>query len=102
MCEVPADRVREHTAAGVNAELHEHAVQSVAALVGAPAEDITRRIAELDREWDVERVLERTRRRSPSSARSWHTGPDAGWCWRRSSPRSCSSTLCRGGARRSR
>jgi len=58
MNEVPADRVREHTAGDVNTELDERAVASVAALLDAPRDELSRRIAELDREWDVERVLE--------------------------------------------
>ncbi len=58
MIEVPADRVRRHTAHHVNTELDEKTVQSVAALVGAPPEEIRSRIAELDQEWDVERLLE--------------------------------------------
>lgn len=52
------DRVRAHTSPSANTELDAKRLQDVAALVGASPEAITRRIEELDREWDVERVLE--------------------------------------------
>lgn len=52
------DRVREHTDPQVNAELDEQRVVDVAHLVGAAPEEVSARLAELDREWDVERVLE--------------------------------------------
>jgi hypothetical protein len=52
------DRVRAHTAERANAELDEQRLRDVAGLVGASDAQIARRIEELDREWDVERVLE--------------------------------------------
>lgn len=53
-----ADRVRQHTADQVNEELDEQRVRDVARYADASPAEVTRRIAELDREWDVERVLE--------------------------------------------
>lgn len=52
------DRVREHTDPQVNAELDEQRVVDVSGLVGAAPEAISARLAELDHEWDTERVLE--------------------------------------------
>lgn len=52
------DRVRAHTADHVNARLDEERVRSVATHVGASPSEVTKRLEELDREWDVERVLE--------------------------------------------
>lgn len=52
------DRVRRSTAKRVNRELDEQRVTDVAARVGASPEEITQRLEALDREWDVERVLE--------------------------------------------
>lgn len=52
------DRVRAHTQPAVNAELDDMRLESVAALVDAPAEEVARRLRELDEEWDVERLLE--------------------------------------------
>jgi hypothetical protein len=53
-----ADRVRAHTAPIVNRRLDEAAMQRVARYSTASEAEITRRIEELDREWDMERVLE--------------------------------------------
>ena len=52
------DRVREHTAAPVNSEVDREAFQCVRSLEDADRETITRHIDQLDREWDVERVLQ--------------------------------------------
>jgi hypothetical protein len=52
------DRVPAHTAEHVNEEIRRATEASVArAAAGGPAA-ISRRLAELDREWDVERTLE--------------------------------------------
>ncbi|TRY17880.1 DUF2892 domain-containing protein [Tessaracoccus rhinocerotis] len=53
-----ADRVRSSTSDDVQHRLDEERLQRVTEMVGAPAEAITARIEELDRAWDVERVLE--------------------------------------------
>ena len=52
------DRVREHTAVSVNSEVDHDALQCVRSLENAEPEMITRHIDQLDREWDVERVLQ--------------------------------------------
>lgn len=52
------DRVRAHTAEHVNEKLDAERLMDVAGYVGEPAGKIADRIAELDAEWDVERVLE--------------------------------------------
>jgi hypothetical protein len=52
------DRVRAHTDPEINDRLDEKRLGDVAALVDAPPAEITRRLHELDREWDVERTLE--------------------------------------------
>jgi hypothetical protein len=53
-----ADRVREHTAEPVIAEVDRDSVACVRSLAGADRETIARHIEELDREWDVERYLQ--------------------------------------------
>jgi hypothetical protein len=52
------DRVRAHTAAHVNETLERNAERRVTRAVTAPAAALSRRIEELDREWDIERYLE--------------------------------------------
>lgn len=52
------DRVRASTSSDVLDKLDREQLERVAALVGAPPRTITERLRELDREWDVERVLE--------------------------------------------
>jgi hypothetical protein len=52
------DRVRKHTADDVNERLDRALSERVRAYAGRDREEITQRIAELDREWDIERVLE--------------------------------------------
>jgi hypothetical protein len=51
------DRVRDRTTRGVNARIDEDVRRRVELLADAPAEAIGRRLAELDREWDVDRAL---------------------------------------------
>ena len=52
------DRVRAHTDPEINDRLDAKRLEDLAALVGAPPAEITRRLHELDKEWDVERTLE--------------------------------------------
>ena len=52
------DRVEMNTAPEVNARIHREIEQDVASVEGADAAEITGRIQELEREWDIERVLE--------------------------------------------
>jgi hypothetical protein len=56
---IPAtvERVPRHTAAHVNEQIHRRTQESVARHAADPAA-IDRRLAELDREWDIERTLE--------------------------------------------
>ena len=53
-----ADRVRRNTADSVNARLDAQAEARAAGFAHASAVEVSRRLAELDREWDVERALE--------------------------------------------
>jgi PAS domain-containing protein len=52
------DRVREHTAEQVNEGLDRALSERVQAYAGRSEEEITQRIAQLEREWDIERILE--------------------------------------------
>lgn len=52
------DRVRENTPAEINARIDAATVARVRAYAAAGLPEIAARIHELDREWDVERVLE--------------------------------------------
>ena len=52
------DRVPLNTASGVNARIRSHTRQSVIRTLQGGPRKIQRRLAELDREWDIERVLE--------------------------------------------
>ncbi|MDT0164051.1 DUF2892 domain-containing protein [Actinotalea sp. AC32] len=54
----PGDRVRAHTDDEVQAEIDRTAADRVAHLAGAPRTDLDEHLAQLDREWDVERALE--------------------------------------------
>jgi hypothetical protein len=56
--EQTADRVRANTAPEINRELDAEAKRRVEAYAHRSEAEITRRIAELDREWDTERILE--------------------------------------------
>lgn len=51
-------RVEESTPRRVNDEIRARTDTSVARYAGASKDEITKRLAELDREWDVERTLE--------------------------------------------
>jgi hypothetical protein len=53
-----ADRVRRATAADVNAKIDRQIDRNISYYSVAPWEAILTRIEELDREWDIERVLE--------------------------------------------
>lgn len=53
-----AHRVPENTAEHVNAEIRRATEERVARTAAAGPEAIDRRLAELDREWDIERTLE--------------------------------------------
>ncbi|MGC4099580.1 MAG: hypothetical protein QM706_21005 [Nitrospira sp.] len=52
------DRVRENTAPEVNQRLDAAARNRIEKYANLNARQLTRRIEELDREWDIERVLE--------------------------------------------
>lgn len=52
------DRVRRNTDPAINARIDERIARTIRLYAGQPRDVITQRIAELDREWDVERVLE--------------------------------------------
>ena len=52
------DRVRAKTADKVNERIDEQTIEHLCNYVGLSNEMISRRIAELDREWDIERWLE--------------------------------------------
>ena len=53
-----ADRVRRSTSAQRNREIDRQTDRNIQHYSGASAAEIRRRIADLDREWDIERVLE--------------------------------------------
>ena len=53
-----ADRVRHSTAADVNREIDRQTNSNIRRYANSSPEVIDRRIQELDREWDVERMLE--------------------------------------------
>ncbi|MBA4136427.1 MAG: hypothetical protein C0518_03825 [Opitutus sp.] len=53
-----SERVRRHTAPEINARIDECIARNIRLYTGQPAEVINARLEELDREWDVERVLE--------------------------------------------
>jgi hypothetical protein len=52
------DRVRANTAAEVNRRVDEQIERNIRHYSGQTKEEIYRRIQDLDREWDIERVLE--------------------------------------------
>ena len=97
-----ADRVRAHTQPEVQEQLDRQLAERITRLAADGPEAISRRLAELDRESDMERVLEINASAlaltgltlgSPSTA--------GGCCCPRWSCRSCSSTASRAGAHRS-
>jgi hypothetical protein len=51
-------RVTHHTAKHVNAEIYRQIEENVTRTAAGGVAAITRRLAELDREWDIERTLE--------------------------------------------
>lgn len=58
MIPATAQRVPENTAEHVNEEIRRRTEESIARTAAAGPEAIDRRMAELDREWDIERTLE--------------------------------------------
>ena len=52
------DRVQANTAGNVNRDIERKAARRVAQAAAAPTQVITRRIGELDEEWDIERAIE--------------------------------------------
>lgn len=52
------ERVARHTSPPVQQRIETQARRRVHRLAGAPPHDLTRRIENLEREWDIERVLE--------------------------------------------
>jgi hypothetical protein len=52
------DRVAENTSQTVNEDIAEQTEQNIARFSTAGAEEIDQRLEELDREWDIERVLQ--------------------------------------------
>jgi len=52
------DRVPEHTAEYVNEQIRRRMEERVARIAAAGPEAVARRLEELDREWDTERMLE--------------------------------------------
>jgi hypothetical protein len=54
----PEDRVRRHTAPEVNQCINDQLRQRIVSYAHADRETLSRRIAELDLEWDMERTLE--------------------------------------------
>jgi hypothetical protein len=53
-----ANRVSRHTSAQTNARIHEETDRNIAYYSQLGKQGIDRRLAELDREWDIERALE--------------------------------------------
>ncbi len=58
MLEASATRVARHTADEINARIRRETEESIAFYGSAGKHAIERRLAELDREWDIERTLE--------------------------------------------
>jgi len=52
------DRVRAHTAPDVNRRIDQETQRRVEKYAHRSARELTRRIEQLDREWDIERILE--------------------------------------------
>jgi hypothetical protein len=51
------DRVRAHTASGVNAQIDRVTAGAIAEAAGSGRDGLVRRAADLDHEWDVDRAL---------------------------------------------
>lgn len=58
MLPTTAERVPLQTAAGVNAEIRRHTQENADRAIAAGPSAIAKRLEELDREWDIERLLE--------------------------------------------
>lgn len=58
MVSTKLDRVRSHTAPEVNAEIDQQIVDSIRSFSTQSKQNIDSRITQLDREWDIERILE--------------------------------------------
>lgn len=58
MFAISAERVARNTAEEINERIRRQTRENVARVVAAGPEAITRRLAELDEEWDIERCLE--------------------------------------------
>jgi hypothetical protein len=58
MKELEPDRVRENTAGWINWEIDQQILKNVKAYEGEGRNAISQRIHELEREWDIERILE--------------------------------------------
>jgi hypothetical protein len=54
----PRDKVRRHTPARLNQKIDQAMMKRVLRFANRPREEISARIAELDQEWDIERVME--------------------------------------------
>src|SRR5947209_4519354 len=52
------ERVPQHTAEHINEQIRRQTEENIARYAGAGKQAIERRLAELDREWDIERALE--------------------------------------------
>jgi hypothetical protein len=52
------DRVPQHTAAHVNERIRDRMHENVARAMNGGPQEVDRRLAALDREWDIERLLE--------------------------------------------
>lgn len=55
---ISRDRVRAHTSPEINDRIDRQIQRNIEHFSGVSREEITRRIAELESEWDIERVLE--------------------------------------------
>jgi hypothetical protein len=58
MLPATTQRVAEHTSDCVNEMIHDRLERSIEHHRGLPAEQIERRLRELDEEWDIERAIE--------------------------------------------
>ena len=95
------ERVPEHTAEHVNEQIRRQTEENVARYAAAGPAAVERRLADLDREWDIEPPSKRTPPALSSSASCWAARWTADSCifppW---SPGSCSSTPFRAGVPR--
>jgi hypothetical protein len=57
-CTSVVDRVRDHTAEEINAQIDRETETRLYGYASRSKEEISRRIEELEREWDMERLLE--------------------------------------------